>query len=121
VTARDFEREELLVYDRASQITDLTLEFLLQEGVFPRIAMEVDHLEALKDLVERGLGVAVMPIWAAERECAGGALVSVRLGPTGLTRSWGVLHADLQPYPATLRALVRLLSDRLPQLLARAA
>jgi DNA-binding transcriptional LysR family regulator len=121
VTARDFEREELLVYDRASQITDLTLEFLLQEGVFPRIAMEVDHLEALKDLVERGVGIAVMPIWAAERQFERGALVSVRLGPTGLTRSWGVLHADLQPYPATLRALVRLLSESLPQLLARAA
>lgn len=121
VTARDFEDVELLVYDRASQITDLTLGFLLEEGVFPRIGLEVDHLEALKDLVERGLGVAVMPIWAAERQCASGTLTSVRLGPTGLTRSWGVLHADLQPYPATLRALVRLLSDRLPQLLARAA
>jgi LysR family transcriptional regulator for metE and metH len=121
VTARDFEREDLLVYDRASQITDLTLEFLLQEGVFPRIALEVDHLEALKDLVERGVGVAVMPAWAAERQVAAGALVSIRLGPTGLPRTWGVLHADLQPYPATLRALVRLLSESLPQLLARAA
>ena len=121
VTARDFEREELLVYDRASQITDLTLEFLLQEGVFPRIALEVDHLEALKDLVERGIGVAVMPIWAAERQCATGTLVAVRLGPTGLPRTWGVLHPDLQPYPATLRALVRLFSESLPPLLARAA
>ena len=121
VTARDFEREELLVYDRASQITDLTLGFLLEQGVFPRVALEVDHLEALKDLVERGLGVAVMPVWAAQRQLASGALVAVRLGPTGLPRAWGVLHADLQPYPATLRALVRLFSESLPQLLARAA
>ena len=35
-----------LVYDRASQITDLTLGFLLDQGVFPRIAVEVDHIEA---------------------------------------------------------------------------
>lgn len=121
VTARDFEQESLLVYDRASQITDLTLGFLLEEGVFPRIAVEVDHLEALKDLVQRRLGVAVVPEWAARRELAAGTLTAVRLGATGLGRAWGVLHADLQPYPATLRALVRLLADCLPQLLQRAA
>ncbi|MEO6028892.1 MAG: LysR family transcriptional regulator [Candidatus Binatia bacterium] len=121
VTARDFEKESLLVYDRASQITDLTLGFLLDEGVFPRIAVEVDHLEALKDLAQRRLGVAVVPTWSARRELTSGALVAVRLGPTGLTRGWGVVHADLQPYPATLRAFVRLLADCLPPLLAHAA
>jgi LysR family transcriptional regulator for metE and metH len=121
VTPRDFENEPLLVYDRASQITDLTLGFLLDQGVFPRIAVEVDHLEALKDLAQRRLGVAVVPEWAARRELASGSLVAVRLGATGLGRGWGVLHADLQPYPATLRALVRLLADCLPDLLKRAA
>ena len=118
VTARDFEKEPLLVYDRASQITDLTLGFLLEEGVFPRIAVEVDQLEALKDLAQRRLGVAVLPAWSARREIAGGTLAPVRLGATGLTRAWGVLHADLQPYPATLRALVRLFADTLPALFA---
>ena len=118
INARDFETESLLVYDRASQITDLTLGFLLEEGVFPRVAVEIDHLEAVKDLVQRRLGVAVVPLWAARREIAAGALVPVRLGPTGLTRAWAVLHPDLQPYPATLRALVRLFVEALPPLLA---
>jgi DNA-binding transcriptional LysR family regulator len=116
VTARDFEREPLLVYDRASQITDLTLDFLLAEGVFPRIAVEVDHLEALKDLARRRLGIAVVPAWSARRELADETLVPVRLGPRGLSRTWGVLHLDLQPFPATLRALVRLLAEALPPL-----
>ncbi len=121
VTARDFERESLLVYDRASQITDRTLGFLLEEGVFPRIGLEIDHLEALKDLVRRRLGVAVVPSWAVGRELAAGLLAAVRLGPTGLERSWGVMHADLQPCPATVRALVALLADALPGLLRRVA
>jgi DNA-binding transcriptional LysR family regulator len=121
VTARDFEKEPLLVYDRESRITDLTLGFLLEEGVFPRIAVEVDHLEALKDLAQRRLGVAVLPAWSARREIAGGTLVPIRLGPSGLTRAWGVVHPDLKPYPATLRALVRLFADTLPTLFAAAA
>ncbi|MGH7897773.1 MAG: LysR family transcriptional regulator [Candidatus Binatia bacterium] len=121
VTARDLEKEPLLVYDRASQITDLTFAFLLAEGVFPRIAAEVDHLEALKDLARRRLGIGVVPAWSARREIAAGSLVPVRLGPTGITRAWGVLHPDLQPYPATLRALVQLFAEALPLLFARAA
>jgi hypothetical protein len=45
----------------------------------------------------------------------------VRLGATGLTRLWALLHPDLQPYPATLRALVRLFAEAPPPLFARAA
>lgn len=121
VTARDFENEPLLVYDRTSQITELTLNFLLSEGVFPRIAAEVDHLEALKDLARRRLGIAVVPSWSAAREIASGELAAVRLGPTGLRRTWGLLHPDLQPYPAALRAVVQLFAEALPALFARPA
>lgn len=121
VTARDFAKEPFLVYDRASQITDLTLEFLLADGVFPRIAAEVDHLEALKELAQRRLGIAVVPTWSAKREIAAGLLVPVQLGPRGLGRTWGVLHPDLQPFPATLRALVQLFAEMLPPRFARAA
>lgn len=121
VTAGDFEEQPVVLYDRASQITELTLGFLLDEGVFPRIAVEIDHLEALKDLVRSGLGVAVVPAWSARREVAAGTLALVRLGPTGLTRAWGIVYPDPQPQPATVRALVRLLAEALPPLFALAA
>ena len=121
VTARDFDKEPLLVYDRSSQITDLTLGFLLAEGVFPRIAAEIDHIQALKQLAQRRLGIAVVPSWAAHDEITAGLLAPVRLGPTGLGRSWGLLHQDLQPYSATLRALIQLLAEALPPLFKRAA
>lgn len=121
VTARDFERQPVVLYDRSSQITELTLAFLLEEGVFPRIAVEIDHLEAVKDLVISGVGVAVAPWWAARRELNAGTLAMVRLGPTGLVRSWGIVHRDLRPQPATVRALVELFATALPPLFARAA
>jgi DNA-binding transcriptional LysR family regulator len=121
VTARDFEEQPIVLYDRTSQITDLTLDFLLDEGVFPRIAVEIDQLEALKDLVRAGLGAAVVPAWSARRELAAGSLAMARLGPTGLVRSWGAVHPDLQPQPTTVRALVRLFAEVLPPLFALAA
>ena len=74
----------------------------------------------MKELVRGGLGIGVVPSWSARRELASGALAAVRLGAT-VSCCWGVLHADLRPYPATLRAFVRLLADSLPELLKRAA
>ncbi len=120
VGARDFEDQPLVLYDRASQITDLTLGFLLDEGVFPRIAVEIDHIEGLKELVRGGLGVAVVPWWSARRELEAETLAAVRLGPVGLTRTWGLVYPDAQPLPAAVRALVTLFAEALPPLLARA-
>ena len=121
VAAREFENQPLVLYDRASQITDLTLGFLLDEGVFPRIAVEIDHIEALKELVREGLGVAVVPWWSARRELDGAMLVAVRLGPVGVTRTWGLIYPEPPQLPASVRALVALFAEALPPLFARAA
>lgn len=119
VLAREFEGQPLVLYDRQSQITDLTLRFLFEEGVFPRLAAEIDHLEALKDVVRAGLGAAVIPRWAARREFAAGALVAVRLGPRGLRRVWGLLYSDGPQLSATLRGMVALFAAALPKRLAQ--
>ena len=56
VQVRDFQDEPVIIYDRQSQITELTLGFLLAEGVFPRVVAEIEHLEAVKEMVQRRLG-----------------------------------------------------------------
>jgi len=118
--ARDFEDAPFVLYDRASQITDLTLAFFLDEGVFPRVALEVDHLEALKEAVRLGLGAAVVPSWAARRDVEAGTLAAVRLGPTGLVRAWGLVHVDHAPLPNVLRTVIAVCAEALPGLLAGA-
>ena len=117
VTARDFEKEPMLVYDRGSQLADRSLRFLLDVGVFPRVPVEIDHLEAVKNLVQQRVGVAMLPRWAIRREVAAGVLLPVRLGPTGLVRRWGVLRLDRQPHSAALRGLLQLFTEMLPALL----
>jgi LysR family transcriptional regulator for metE and metH len=118
---RDFDDEPFVLYDRASQITDLTLAFFLDEGVFPRVAVEVDHLEAIKETVRLGLGVAVVPSWAARRDVAAGSLAAVRLGPTGLVRAWGLVYVEHAPLPNVLRTVIALCAETLPALLAEGA
>ena len=114
VHAVDFATEPLVLYDRASAITEATLAFLLESGVFPNVAIEIDQLEGLKDLVRAGVGVSVVPRWAARREIAAGALGAVSIGEAGLRRTWGLVYPDVQPRPATVTAVVRVLAEELP-------
>lgn len=114
VHAADFATQPLVLYDRTSAITEATLAFLLENGVFPTIAIEIDQLEGVKDLVRAGVGVAVVPRWAARRELAAGALVAASVGDAGLRRTWALVFHDAQPRPATIASVVRLLAEELP-------
>lgn len=118
VPAAELAGKPLVLYERQSQATDLIMRALLEEGVFPRVTMEIDHLEAVKEMVRAGFGLAIVPEWAVRRESAAGALGTVSLGKTGLWRTWGLACLDQAlPSPA-LRALVRLCVERLPRALA---
>src|SRR5262249_18942545 len=111
VTAGDFANEPLILYDRESPITVRTLAFLLDEGVFPRIAVEIDHLEALKDLVRAGVGVGVVPRWSALRELAAGALFAVGFAGGRMARTWSLVHVDGHGQARTTRTFMQLCSE----------
>jgi DNA-binding transcriptional LysR family regulator len=113
----EFEGEPLVVYDRTSEITDVTSRTLFEAGVFPRPAIEIDQLEAVKEMVRSAVGVAVMPRWAVWREVAAGALAVVRIGD-GIRRVWGVLYPDERA--SILRPIVDLLREMIPGRLAPA-
>jgi molybdate transport repressor ModE-like protein len=114
LSARDFEDEPLVLYDRQSAITTLTLEWLLEDGVFPRVALEIEQLEGMKRAVRMGIGVGVVPAWSVHDEVAAGDLVPIGLGAAGLGRAWALVYVDSQAQPATLRAFVQTCSEVLP-------
>ncbi len=117
VQAADFADEPLILYDRDSRMTETLLQFLLEEGVFPRVTMEVDQIAVVKELVRLGLGVAVLPAWAVRPEVELGWLRAVAVGAQGLTRTWCLAALDNGTQPAALKALVRLCVEHLPRLL----
>jgi DNA-binding transcriptional LysR family regulator len=110
----DFAYEPLVIYDRTSAITEATLGFLLAGGIFPTVAIEIDQLEGVKELVRAGVGVAVVPRWAARRELAAGSLVAATLGDAGVRRTWMLVFPDVPVRSATTAAVVRLLRESLP-------
>jgi DNA-binding transcriptional LysR family regulator len=67
----------LILFDRASSYYDMTSTLFRQAGVSPRGIMELDNIDAAKQMVIQGLGVALLPRTAISAELATGALVAV--------------------------------------------
>lgn len=66
--------QKLIMFDRTSSYYEITQGAFLSAGVKLRGPMELDSIEAAKKMVERGLGVALLPGTAVAREVEGGTL-----------------------------------------------
>jgi DNA-binding transcriptional LysR family regulator len=77
VSVRDLGVESFLAHNVRSPYRDRVIETFERQHTPLNIVMELPTLEAIKRLVERGLGVALMPRRAAEVEIARGELVAL--------------------------------------------
>jgi DNA-binding transcriptional LysR family regulator len=71
--------EQLILFDRTSSYYEITQAAFMEAGVALRGLMELDNIEAAKKMVERGLGVSLLPLSAVVREVEGGGLRRVEL------------------------------------------
>jgi DNA-binding transcriptional LysR family regulator len=75
----DVAAQKLIMFDRTSSYYEITQSAFLSAGLKLRGLMELDSIEAAKKMVERGLGVALLPGTAVAREAAGGTLCLVKM------------------------------------------
>jgi DNA-binding transcriptional LysR family regulator len=68
VAMADVAQQKLIMFDRASSYYEIAQGAFLSAGVKLRGLMELDSIEAAKKMVERGLGVALLPSSAVARE-----------------------------------------------------
>lgn len=79
VTMAEVAGQKLIMFDRTSSYYEITQSAFLSAGVSLRGLMELDSTEAAKKMVERGLGVALLPATAVAREVANGTLRAVKM------------------------------------------
>jgi DNA-binding transcriptional LysR family regulator len=71
--------ERLIMFDLTSSYYEITQAAFLSAGVKLRGLMELDSIEAAKKMVERSLGVALLPRTAVAREVEGKTLRLVKM------------------------------------------
>ena len=112
---------QLILFDRTSSYYDVTNALFRVAGVVPRGVTEVDNIEAAKRMVERGLGVALLPGTAVADSLSGGLLREIELAGTATIRRQIVAVERFGARPASpfLTTLWELL-ERIPELIPRA-
>jgi DNA-binding transcriptional LysR family regulator len=69
----------LILFDRTSSYYDLTNAFFREAGVAPSGVMELDNIDAAKQMVGQGLGIALLPHTAVAAELADGRLRAITI------------------------------------------
>jgi DNA-binding transcriptional LysR family regulator len=112
-TLEQVSEEPLIMFNRGSGYYTLVHSALRQAGVLASPAMELDNMEAAKKMVEQGLGIAVLPKVAVEREVRRGELRLVRVdGLTMPTREISLIYRKGRPLSRAAEAFVTLLEER---------
>jgi len=69
----------LILFDRTSSYYDLTNAYFRAAGVSPSGVMELDNIDAAKQMVGQGLGIALLPHTAVADELADGRLRAIAI------------------------------------------
>jgi len=111
VTMADLSGEQLILFDRTSSYYELTQASFASAGLTPRSMFELDNIEATKKMVERRLGVALLPRTAVAVEVAAGTLrrVPISDGLPMRRRLVVMRRRDLGPPSGVVKAFVDLL------------
>jgi len=111
VTMADLAGEQLILFDRTSSYYELTQASFASAGLVPRSMFELDNIEATKKMVERRLGVALLPRTAVAVEVAADSLrrVPISDGLPMRRRLVVMRRHDLGPPSGVVKAFVDLL------------
>jgi DNA-binding transcriptional LysR family regulator len=121
VDVSEIKHAQLILFDRTSSYYDLTNALFRAAGVVPRGVTEVDNIEGAKRMVERGLGVALLPGTAVADALAGGSVREVGLGGAATIRRQivAIERRGVRP-PSPFLATLWDLLERIPELIPRA-
>jgi DNA-binding transcriptional LysR family regulator len=108
-------RERFILFERGASIRRAADEFFTRAGVQPELALESNDTYFIKLMVERGMGVSLLPAWAVKEEVQAKRLARPRIAGHRLRRSVALVALGrFQPAPA--RAFVEFLLDNRDEL-----
>jgi len=110
VKAAELARETLILFEDGATLRGLIDGWFQRGGAAPALPMELGNTEAIKKLVEAGLGLSVTSWFAAKAEVRARKLAAVRLDPP-LFRQIGIVLRRDKPRTPVLDAFLATLDD----------
>jgi len=96
VSPSKLQEDNFLIYGKSSETYRLIQEKTEKLGVKIRISMNLDDMEAIKEMSKIGIGVGIIAPWVAQRELDSGELTFVKCDGVNIRRNWGVFYHDMK-------------------------
>ncbi len=91
VPIQELEGERWILFERGASIRRATDQFFKRVHVKPEKALESNDTYFVKLMVEHGLGISLMPLWAVREEIRSGKLAGAEIAGEKITRSVSML------------------------------
>ena len=103
----------LILFDRTSSYYELTNAFFREAGIAPSGVMELDNIDAAKQMVGQGLGIALLPHTSVAAELADGRLRAIDIeGAAPIRRRMvAIRRRDIGPAVGPVRAFLDVLAE----------
>jgi len=109
-TAAELAKEPLILFEQGATLRRVIDDWFQRGGAAPALPMELGNTEAIKKLVEAGLGLSVTSWFAAKPEVRARRLSAVKLAPP-LFRQIGIVLRRDKPKTPVLDAFLGTLGD----------
>jgi DNA-binding transcriptional LysR family regulator len=111
VTISQLRGENFIGFDRELIIRRELDRYLRENQVTVNVVMEFDNIETIKQAVEIGSGISILPEPTVRKEIQTGSLVAVPLAIRKLRRPVGIIHRQRKMFTPTIVKLVEVLKS----------
>jgi DNA-binding transcriptional LysR family regulator len=112
VTVEELGDHPFIFFDRNSSYYAFAQGLFRQHGIVPRTQLELDSMETSKTMVEEGLGIALLPRIAVEREIITGTLVEIPItGMPNPTRQIALITRRSRPLGPVAQSFVEIVQE----------
>lgn len=111
VSAEALENMDFIGFDRDLSIRKEIDRQMRQRSVHINVAMEFDNIETVKQAVEIGAGVSILPEPTIRNELRNGSLAAVRLVEPEMYRPLGIIHRQRRAFTPTIAKFVESLQQ----------
>lgn len=111
VSVKDIAGEPFVGFDRGLSIRRHVDRYLRERNVSVQVVMAFDNIETIKQAVEVGVGISILPEPTVRREAAAGTLKIITLKPDELTRPVGIIHHHRKVFTPAMAKFIELLKE----------
>ena len=111
VTAEQLQGEDFVAFDRDLHIRKEIDRYLRQQSVNVRVAMEFDNIETIKQAVQIGTGISILPEPTVRAETKAGSLVAIPLTDPEMYRPIGIIYRPRKVFTPTATKFIEMLQQ----------